>query len=175
MTWWGGLWKQDLRSYQVQYHPLTEVCFENKTTNKCPSTVRPKSGGNVGFINRAPPILADLPLSAPADMPPADWTNIFFNLALNDAIAVMDDDERSRTLDRLREAIARCPDSLGCPSFWAHMQSCSVDEWDRTMARIHQVGAPPVENRPRPIRSTQAMLCGHGMRWRRSAASTPRR
>ena len=109
---------------------------------------------------------------------PLDWTKIFFNLAFNDAIADMDDAERQQLEARLREAIARCPDALGLPSFWAHMQSCSDDEWDRshrTMARIGQVGAPPVENRPRPIRSTHAMLCGHGMRWRRSAGSTPRR
>ncbi len=91
---------------------------------------------------------------------PLDWTKIFFNLAFNSAIADMDDAERQRTLARLREAIANCPDALGLTSFWAHMQSCSNNEWDRTMARIHQVGAPPVENRPRPVRSTQAMLCG---------------
>ena len=108
-------------------------------------------------------------------MPAAPWTKIFFNLAFNDAIARMDDAERQRTLDRVREAIARCPDALGLESFWAHMQSCSNNEWDRTMERIDQVGALPVENRPRPIRSAQAMLCGLGMRWRRSAASTPRR
>ena len=81
------------------------------------------SGRNVGFINRAPPILADLPLSAPADMPPADWTNIFFNLAFRESIAAMTPEERQRTEARLREAIARCPDSLGLPSFWAHMRS----------------------------------------------------
>ena len=78
-------------------------------------------------------------------MPPADWTKIFFNLAFNDAIARMDDAERQRTLDRVREAIARCPDALGLESFWAHMQSCSNNEWDRTMERIDQVGALPVE------------------------------
>ena len=72
-------------------------------------------------------------------MPPADWTDIFFNLAFRESIADMDDAERSRTLARLREAIARCPDSLGFPSFWAHMRSCPDDEWRRTMARIHQV------------------------------------
>jgi hypothetical protein len=64
---------------------------------------------------------------------------IFFNLAFNNAIARMDDAERLRTLDRLREAIAKCPSSLGLASFWAHMQSCSNDEWDRTVARNAQV------------------------------------
>ena len=85
---------------------------------------------------------------------PLDWTNIFFNLAFNDAIADMDDAERQRTLARLREAIANCPDALGLPSFWAHMQSCSDDEWDRTMARNDQVGA----HSPSALGSAQALL-----------------
>ena len=72
-------------------------------------------------------------------MPPADWTKIFFNLAFRASIADMDDAERSRTLARLREAIARCPDSLGFPSFWAHMRSCPDGEWRRTVNRIGQV------------------------------------
>ena len=72
-------------------------------------------------------------------MPPADWTDIFFDLAFRESIDDMDDDERSRTLARLREAIARCPDSLGCPSFWAHMRSCPAGEWRRTVNRIRQV------------------------------------
>jgi hypothetical protein len=121
------------------------------------------SGRNVGYINRAPPILADRPLSAPADMPPAKWTNIFFNLAFNDAIAAMTPEERQRTLGRLREAIANCPDSLGLTSFWAHMQSCSNNEWRRTMARIDEVGALPARS-PSALRSAQAMLCGLGVR-----------
>ena len=79
------------------------------------------------------------PLSAPADMPAAAWTKVFFNLAFNDAIAAMTPDERQRTLDRLREAIARCPSALGCPSFWAHMRSCPDGEWRRTVNRIGQV------------------------------------
>ena len=78
-------------------------------------------------------------------MPAAPWTKIFFNLAFNDSIARMDDAERQRTLDRVREAIARCPNALGLESFWAHLQSCSNNEWDRTMERIDQVGALPVE------------------------------
>ena len=78
-------------------------------------------------------------------MPAAPWTKIFFNLAFNDAIARMDDAERQRTLDRVREAIARCPNALGLESFWAHLQSCSNNEWDRTGERIDQVGALPVE------------------------------
>ena len=71
----------------------------------------------------------------------APWTQIFFNLAFNDAIARMDDAERQRTLDRLREAFTKCPNSLSLPSFWAHMQACPDDEWRRTMERIAQVGA----------------------------------
>ena len=67
---------------------------------------------------------------------------IFCNLAFNDAIARMDDAERLRTLDRLREAIANCPNALGLASFWAHMQSCSNDEWRLTMERIDEVGRP---------------------------------
>jgi hypothetical protein len=85
---------------------------------------------------------------------PLDWTKIFFNLAFNDAIADMDDAERQQLEARLREAIARCPDALGLPSFWAHMQSCSDDEWDRTMARIDQVGA----HSPSALGSAQALL-----------------
>ena len=61
---------------------------------------------------------------------------IFFNLAFNAAIARMDGAERQRTLDRLREAIVKCPNSLSLESFWAHMQACSDDEWRRTMERI---------------------------------------
>ena len=64
---------------------------------------------------------------------------IFCNLAFNDAIGRMTDAEKLRTLDRLREANEKCPTSLGLASFWAHMQTCSDDEWDQTMARIEQV------------------------------------
>ena len=72
-------------------------------------------------------------------MPPADWTDIFSDLAFRESIADMDDTERSRTLARLREAIARCPDSLGFPSFWAHMRSCPDGEWRGTVNGIRQV------------------------------------
>ena len=101
-------------------------------------------------------------------MPAADWTNIFFNLAFNDAIADMDDAERQQLEARLREAIANCPDALGLESFWAHMQSCSDDEWDRTMARIGQVGRPAQRTRP-PQRSGHA-VCACA---RASAVSLP--
>ena len=69
----------------------------------------------------------------------APWTKIFSDPKLCAEIARMDGAERLRTLDRLREAIAKCPSSLGLASFWAHMQSCSNDEWDRTVARNAQV------------------------------------
>ena len=105
-------------------------------------------------------------------MPPAaNWTNIFFNLAFNDAIAAMTPEERQRTLGRLREAIANCPDALGLPSFWAHMQSCSNDEWDRTMARIGQVGRPAQRTRrTRPPQRSGHAVCACS---RASAVSLP--
>jgi hypothetical protein len=92
---------------------------------------------------------------------------IFCNLAFNDAIARMDDAERLRTLDRLREAIARCPNALGLGSFWAHMQTCSDDEWDRTMARIAHwqvLSGSCVRPRAPAVRSSALRpCCVHGL------------
>ena len=72
---------------------------------------------------------------------PAPWTRVFADPTFRALIANMTDAERLRTLGRLREAIAKCPDSLSLPtgSFWAHMRSCPAAEWRRTVNRIDQV------------------------------------
>ncbi len=122
---------------------MPEVPFgKNATCSEKARKNRNVFGKDGRLYNAAAPVPADPP-PAPADMAALEINFIFCNLAFNDAIARMDGAERLRTLDRLREAIAKCPSSLGLGSFWAHMQSCSDDEWDRTMARIDDVGRPP--------------------------------
>ena len=113
----------------------------------------------------------------------APWTSVFSDPKLCAEIARMDGAERLRTLDRLREAIAKCPSSLGLGSFWAHMQSCSDDEWDRTVARNAQVlsavAFAAASARPSDALGIFPQACGllsaRLVPRCRSAASTPRR
>jgi hypothetical protein len=99
----------------------------------------------------------------------APWNRIFSDPTFRALIANMPDFYLNlRTLARLQEAIAKCPDSLSLPIFWAHMRSCTDAEWRLTVARFRRVrchGSHFARMRQRlaPVARPRRAVAGRGL------------